>query len=692
MFDRSHYPKNTVDMVPPVPHSFRVPEPFDNTSSEPSREGSVQIMESHIRAFSVPSGDEGSESESDEYSSMEIASVNHSDGQKRSAVTTPEQDLAQKQSVDKSISQENEATPSKMRSSNLDGPKLPDSLKPSNAGSSQQDPIDLEGDASGKRVIDSESEDDGPEILPTRHSLPADDSDQEEFYLTRKRCRSPVVHEDNNGIEPVVHETQSHACPNKEQSIEQDPPPKMHYAFVDEADDGLYSDEDENDDFSREDSSSSYDEEDMENLSTKSMPPSTASVLSRSDPKEAKESQRAPEPPLAPILHTVNPSHVNISISNPTDVSRSSFAGYVTTAPRAPSPSDAALAKKFSDSVPILRSQQPLENQRGSEITRPLNAPHRVAGEPTFIERPFGPSYFESFPMSSPDDANTYPKSYVDGPFSTNPNFTITNHPPVTSGFFPNDDYNGYQTFPFTEFGPSGEPRMPDYMGQQLPEYDGYPNIEEDARFAAKLQAEEDSLASASSVPVETSVNNHVSSQPRKASEGQSSKINIASLVNDPHVESSKSRKRKAEDISTMSTEEEALLAPRAIKPNDNDSIRVVASYSYDDHGNETGVMLPDAQITETPHYSSSTPLTQDDARASAIKATSTQTVTAIKEPEEPARKKVRTSKRPTTTSTGIGKFVSGVCVGLVGAFAAFVATIPASVREEALREMSGGV
>jgi len=51
-----------------------------------------------------------------------------------------------------------------------------------------------------------------------------------------------------------------------------------------------------------------------------------------------------------------------------------------------------------------------------------------------------------------------------------------------------------------------------------------------------------------------------------------------------------------------------------------------------------------------------------------------------------PARKKAKTS--PSKTA-GIGKFVSGIAVGIVGVLATFIATIPASVREEALREIN---
>ena len=80
--------------------------------------------------------------------------------------------------------------------------------------------------------------------------------------------------------------------------------------------------------------------------------------------------------------------------------------------------------------------------------------------------------------------------------------------------------------------------------------------------------------------------------------------------------------------------------------------------------------------------------MTQDSVVDPVTSSMSTTVITETVATEGPARKKARMS---TPTSGGIGKFVSGVAVGLAGAFAAFVATIPASVREEALREMTNG-
>ena len=57
----------------------------------------------------------------------------------------------------------------------------------------------------------------------------------------------------------------------------------------------------------------------------------------------------------------------------------------------------------------------------------------------------------------------------------------------------------------------------------------------------------------------------------------------------------------------------------------------------------------------------------------------------AARETASPARKKAKTLSSKTG---GIVKFLGGVCVGVVGVLAAVVATIPDSVREEAMREL----
>lgn len=108
----------------------------------------------------------------------------------------------------------------------------------------------------------------------------------------------------------------------------------------------------------------------------------------------------------------------------------------------------------------------------------------------------------------------------------------------------------------------------------------------------------------------------------------------------------------------------------------------------YSANAGNTETPLPDAQPKDSLPPVEVSSISQGSIAKPVIALTSTTVKAKAESAEAPARKKARTSK---STTGGIGKFVSGVCVGLVGALAAFVATIPASVREEALRELSNG-
>jgi hypothetical protein len=165
--------------------------------------------------------------------------------------------------------------------------------------------------------------------------------------------------------------------------------------------------------------------------------------------------------------------------------------------------------------------------------------------------------------------------------------------------------------------------------------------------------------------------------EPRKASDRHSSKLNISSIVNAPFEETSRARKRRADEISSDSESVHRRVSRQPPPP---------SPYSANTGNTETP--LPDAQPRDTLPPVEVSSISQGSIAKPVIALTSTTVKAKAESAEAPARKKARTSKSMTG---GIGKFVSGVCVGLVGALAAFVATIPASVREEALRELSNG-
>ena len=148
----------------------------------------------------------------------------------------------------------------------------------------------------------------------------------------------------------------------------------------------------------------------------------------------------------------------------------------------------------------------------------------------------------------------------------------------------------------------------------------------------------------------------------------KSSKLPISDIVNDaPKQEGGHARslKRKADDMTANGSEEPT--APRLTEtvnlgPNSQDSV------------------LPDAQPRDGFGISAS----DLDDTILRIQASVGELATT----DEPPRKKTKTAR---TNSKPIKAFISGMlvgCVGLVGACAAFIATIPDAVRDEALREM----
>ncbi|KAL9583640.1 MAG: hypothetical protein Q9212_002583 [Teloschistes hypoglaucus] len=123
-------------------------------------------------------------------------------------------------------------------------------------------------------------------------------------------------------------------------------------------------------------------------------------------------------------------------------------------------------------------------------------------------------------------------------------------------------------------------------------------------------------------------------------------KVEISDLIN-PHAEGPQSLKRKADQLSS----EEVEVAPQGL------------AVARDQKDNKT---VAEAGSTKT---------AVQESRQSMVGSASQ---------EGPARKKVKLSGSKVGT---VGKIVSGVCLGLVGALSAFVYSTPTEVWEEALRE-----
>lgn len=144
----------------------------------------------------------------------------------------------------------------------------------------------------------------------------------------------------------------------------------------------------------------------------------------------------------------------------------------------------------------------------------------------------------------------------------------------------------------------------------------------------------------------------------------KSKKVDISNLVN-PHADGARGLKRKSDQMSS-----EESLEGRGLATSESSSANTVGE---DDLG-------PHAQARDTVIAGSET---ISQGRGSDLLSLPISVVGDAAE-QEPARKKIKMS---TPKAGTVGKFVSGVCLGLAGAFAAFIAATPTDVWDEALRE-----
>jgi len=655
-------------------HGFRVPDNDLDSSAVSSREGSVQILESHPRTFSVPSIDLDTESEDDEVAvedeEIEIASsVQNEDENTESAATAPEHGALGKDRGHQYIGAEGpEDSPAEagVRGLNLKGPRLEDILsKPTALGTSQLNPIDLEGTSAPQYdTLDTESEDEGPEILPIPQPLSNVDepTDWNEPKLAHQQYRMPTVDDDATDLEAedlvtrIILDTQARNTKEKEPVRHESP--EMPVDSVTGATDGFDSEDD--DGFSNEDDFSDYFEH--EKQAVKAQSSNTRSrVVSSSNPRTfsfhcAVTDPKAPRsqiPPRAAACYTRPPIQCfqpAVSISESIDVSQPDHDDLLplSAIQRAPSPSDAALARKASD-------PKPTHDRTLKDYRRHAVVPEAQSFPPSerVYTPPFGMDFSRPFTYPGPDfQQQMRSRPYDQGPFTRRDDAAIPQQQPSLA----NDKL-------FT-------------MGAE----DDYKQFEPSSVW--------NDLHSCA-----LKTDNFSSSclEHRKENESQSSKINISSLVNTYYAEHPRPSKRKADDISSSNDSEESFFAtaptqPAASHPQSLTQPPPPSPYAALSEANDTH--LPDAQARDTLPQAEVALLTQDTITEPVISSNTTTVTTKTVQTEGPARKKARTS---TSTSGGIGKFVSGIAVGLVGAFAAFVATIPASVRDEALRELANG-
>ncbi|KAK4695325.1 hypothetical protein P7C71_g2411, partial [Lecanoromycetidae sp. Uapishka_2] len=635
-----------------------------------SREGSVQVLDSHPRTYSVPSIDLETESE-DEDEDEEDEDVDSA-----SAVTTLEQVVSGKDHGTKIIevdSLEKSSANTGVRGLSLKGPRLEEILsKPAALGTSQLNPIDLEGAPPfiSYDISDTESEDDGPEILPISQKVSKDKetNDWSEPKLARPQFHMPTVEDDaadraaDTLVKRIILETQ--ARNDKEREPTGSESPELATESVTGATDGL--DTEDDDGFSQDEDFSDYSDNETEVSKAESPNPQSDS-LSGSNPKlfplnpatdDELPCSQAPSKASAPDRRPIRFFEPATRSSDPTGVPPTDQDGLtILSAPlsaiqRPPSPSDAALVKKASDPK---RNRTQFFHEQPSHAIVP-----KTSRSPTFerlFTAPVGIAPYKTVHQEVtgwPECQQvSYARPYDQGPFSRHDKAVMPQRQSSLatanlSALVAEDDFDPYNGWDF-EMVPSLNTTMTDN------------------RSPSKFE-------------------------PHKENEGQSSKINISSLVNTYCTEHPHSSKRKADEISSSNEAEESIFASLPPQPSASHTqapTQPPPPSPYAAQSDENDTHMPDAQPRDILPQVEAATLTQDSIAEPVTSFTSiTVNTKDVKTDGGPARKKMRTSVSP---SGGIGKFVSGVAVGLVGAFAAFVATIPASVREEALREMANG-
>ena len=624
---------------------FRVPDEDYHSYSDQSREGSVQVVESHPRTYSIPSSSD-EETDSEEDDEIEIASSAHGDDNNGSTPMTPDHGNASKKHDPREVedrSPETGCSHGEVRELNLKGPSLHDLLsKPATLGTTPKHPIDLEGASAAKTdAHETESEDDGPDILPIHQPLPSCivGSVWPESQPPRQQHNPPMASDDldtEDHVKRIIHETQALVSkletPRRRNSLE------ILTESLAEATDGFDS-EDDDDGFDQDDDFSDFNpDKDIEN---------DFALLQNEEPRQEPMTSSYPNPHSSlrrnegfPQHTTYGHPHVQlstvVSMSEGIDVSQP-MPGYIPPrqfTQRAPSPSDAALARKAKDPKPTLYQTHNLGAEFNfdpafSEDNSPGNGPvNRSAIAPA------SGSY--SYPeLKSPELRST---PYDQGPFSTR---------------YMSD---------------SLQSQLPRAFCNYIPASSEHPQTTSDITFHG------------------VNYDSTSYSEPRKASDAPYSKLNISSIVNAPSENSSKRSKRKADDMCSEAEEEstsvpavESLLqASRQPPP--------PSPYSGNTQNNESP--LPDAQPRDDLLPVEVAPPSQDSILESNVQSTSATIATKTETLEGPPRKKAKTS----SSSSGVVGFVSGVCLGLAAAVAGFVATIPSSVHEEALRELANGI
>ena len=652
---------------------------FDH-SSEPSREGSVQIVESHRHTFFVPSSDDEVDSE-DEEDEVQIASSVHGDEEEISAATTPDRQAVRNAYVNAeghAKDTETRVAPEETRGLNLKGPSLYDLLtKTAKDGTSQENPINLEGGCTNIIDVDTESEDDGPDVLPFYDTSRPNQSQRSRVFdeprvvsqiSTKTMPTMTTVAEKEKDRDPEIHRhsivLETQAKEPTEDEVGEQGPASVHAESTAEATDDFDTEDDDGFDYDHE----FLADEDLEEFPD---PP----VADTEPPISCKPKVIFRVGGENPHYTTLTPSHdefrstslSHLSANDAIDVSQSAQPSSAWTQ-RAPSPSDAALARKASDPKMSLSrdifDNFPVPRWPATAKTTHSHSTEQIPDNAAL----HGESLI---PFSWPDLQSPEPRSYEQGPFSRQPKAA------VSTPRSPKPDNVKDQ--------PKKAP-----MTWAYPHEDNDDLMMNTDRFA-RIRKE------ASKITIPSLVENYLAENPRSLKRKYggidgSNDVEGPSKVTEPSspVTRTSSYKRtfmEANPVDLSYPLEEDLFGTTLLPRDPTD-------FNWQSGEDKTAqrqiglgdqeTPLPDAQPRENVLQIPTASMSQDSGAEPTLDPVPLSRPTQGHDTEGPARKKARTSS---SSSGGIGKFVMGVGFGLLGAAAAFIATIPASVYEEALRE-----
>ena len=610
---------------------FHVPDDDESDSSaESSREASVEIVNTQVRAYSVPSS-EGSVSNSDDEEGFSILKeVPLSQPKTNAAGTSPHHAL------------EIETEPPSSKEPELPRPCetasfISSSIEMNGSGSSRQYPTaDVE--------LSSDSEDELPEVLSSKKT-------QVRFTphlfvsSSTQAADSPYLPSDSLFVGREARNAavdrgtlKSHENPGK--GMMESSFTNSHLQMDDSPLDRPSSEslrDIESTDADHMDCRSLYHPYSVHNPSTMAGYNLTSNACSISSPAPAvfyfPPSKSIAENSQTTSMIERDCSPLTANCKTTTENNEKDSAHGASVPRRPPSPSDAALVKKakFADQRSLWPVMEPSQSQSLMEGYRTLFNETRGMGE---VDSPY-PDFTKENPYHCGFDSSAW---------------TFTNAQPVDRS-----QVHGSAAEPAPPSLSESASSRPAAQGPPLE-----PTLFSSCNLRSYIQGCTPLLPNDNQDPSICGVHHPY----RKENGNHSSRLNISDIVH-PQLESTRNLKRKAEEISVDDAE--------------------AVSHALPSESSQE--VLTDAQPRDITS-ADETILLEDSSNIPIQGEISIQRLSFSDSPESP-RKKVKTS---VSTAIGIGKFVSGVCFGVVGAFAAFIATIPLSVREEALQELVSSI